>query len=122
MSPHQPSEDVDWITGGGPSEASASSGPTDEQQALIRRRVLIGGAATAGLIAFSLVPTKDLRLKPSKPLYFYLAGLMRVQVRRAGLGWGSSARGDGKCCACQWVGRARTQSALLPWRPCRAAS
>lgn len=72
-------EDVDFITGGGPSEASAISGPTDEQQALIQRRVLMGAVATAGLAAFALVPTKDLRLKPARPLYFYLAGLVRVQ-------------------------------------------
>lgn len=72
-------EDVDWITGGGPSEASASSGPTDEQQGQIRRRVLVGGAATAALAAFALVPTKDLRLKPPRPLFFYLAALLRVE-------------------------------------------
>ncbi|KIY95522.1 hypothetical protein MNEG_12440 [Monoraphidium neglectum] len=72
-------EDVDWITGGGPSEASASSGPTEEQQSLIGRRLAIGAVATAGLVAFSLVPTKDLRLKPAKPLYFYLTALLRVQ-------------------------------------------
>ncbi|KAI8465048.1 MAG: hypothetical protein J3K34DRAFT_95919 [Monoraphidium minutum] len=72
-------EDVDFITGGGPSEASALAGPTEEQQAAIKKRVLLGGAATAALLAFALVPTKDLRLKPSKPLYFYLTALVRVQ-------------------------------------------
>jgi A/G-specific adenine glycosylase len=42
--------------------------------------VLVGGLIGAGLLAFSLVPTKDLRLKPTQPLYFYLVALMRVQV------------------------------------------
>ena len=74
-------EDVDFITGGGPSEAVSSSAPSQEQEALIRRRVLIGAAATAGLAAFALVPTKDLRIKPSKPLYFYLTALLRTQAR-----------------------------------------
>ncbi len=77
-------EDVDFITGGGPSEASAASGPTSEQQAQIQRRALIGGAATIGLVAFALVPTKDLRVKPGKPLYFYLTSLLGVQVGRLG--------------------------------------
>ncbi|GBF87305.1 hypothetical protein Rsub_00016 [Raphidocelis subcapitata] len=78
-------EDVDFITGGGPSEAAASAGPTAEQQALIKRRALIGGAAAAGLGAFALVPTKDLRLKPSKPMYFYLTALLRVQSQLGSL-------------------------------------
>jgi hypothetical protein len=101
--PRRP-EDLDWVTGGGPSEASASSGPTAEQQALIQRRVLLGGGATAALAAFALVPTKDLRLKPSKPLYFYLVQLLRVQVRRGVCGvrpgqggWGPGA-GPGPLC------------------------
>lgn len=75
-------EDVDFLTGGGPSEAASSAGPSAEQQAQIQRRVLIGSAAAAGLLAFSFVPTKDLRVKPSKPLYFYLTALLRVQVGR----------------------------------------
>jgi len=74
-------EDVDFITGGGPSEAASLSGPSAEQQAMIQRRVLIGGLAAVGLGAFALIPTKDLRIKPSKPLYFYLTGLLGVQVR-----------------------------------------
>lgn len=68
------------MTGGGPSEAASSSGPTAEQQDAIKRRVLLGGGATAALLAFAFVPTKDLRLKPSKPMYFYLTALLRVEV------------------------------------------
>ena len=33
----------------------------------------------AGLSAFSLVPSEKLRLKPSKPLFFYLVPLLRTQ-------------------------------------------
>lgn len=45
------------------------------------RRVAIGAAATLGLAAFALVPTKDLRVvKPSKPMFFYITQLLQAQV------------------------------------------
>lgn len=79
-------EDVDFLTGGGPSEAASSSGPTPEQQDAIRRRVLLGGGAALALGAFALVPTKDLRLaKPPLPLPSYLAALMRARTQLATL-------------------------------------
>jgi hypothetical protein len=34
----------------------------------------------AGLAAFALVPTEKLVLKPSKPMFFYLVPIMRVEV------------------------------------------
>jgi hypothetical protein len=40
---------------------------------------LLGALAVAGLSAFSLVPSEKLRLKPSKPLFFYLVPLLRTQ-------------------------------------------
>lgn len=78
-------EDVDFLTGGGPSEAASSSGPTPEQQAAIQRRVLFGGAAAAGLLAFAFVPTKALRPRPPQPLEYYLASLIRARAQLAQL-------------------------------------
>lgn len=57
-----------------------TSAPSPEQQATISKRLLVGGAITAGMVAFALVPTKDLRLKPSKPLFFYITQLLSAQV------------------------------------------
>ena len=86
--------------GGGSSESASTSAPTPEQQSNIQRRLLVWGGISGGLLAFGLVPTKDLRLKPSKPLYFYLVDLMRVQVgdamQSALTTWEPGALGGGK--------------------------
>lgn len=66
--------------GGGVSETADTQGPTAEAQATITKRLTIGGLITAGLAAFALVPTKDLRLKPRQPLHFYITQLLQAQV------------------------------------------
>lgn len=70
--------DVDFFTGGGPSEA-ADGADADVDGAEVRRRLLIGLALTAGLGAFALIPTERLAPPPSKPLFFYLVPLVRAQ-------------------------------------------
>ena len=40
----------------------------------------MGLGLTAALAAFALVPTEKLAAPPSKPLFFYLVPLLRVQV------------------------------------------
>jgi A/G-specific adenine glycosylase len=43
--------------------------------------VALGAAVTAGLAAFALIPTKELRVvKPSKPMFFYITQLLQAQV------------------------------------------
>jgi hypothetical protein len=66
--------------GGGATEAADTAGPSPEAQATVTKRLLLGGAATLGLLAFAMVPTKELRLKPQKPLYFYVVQLLSAQV------------------------------------------
>eukprot|EP00882_Tetradesmus_deserticola_P012204 GHRQ01012931.1.p1 GENE.GHRQ01012931.1~~GHRQ01012931.1.p1 ORF type:complete len:324 (+),score=136.12 GHRQ01012931.1:257-1228(+) len=73
--------DVDFFTGGGATEASDTAGPSPESQAAVTKRLLLGGAASLGLLAFAMVPTKDLRLKPQKPLYFYVVQLLSAQAQ-----------------------------------------
>lgn len=52
-----------------------------EVQILLQRRLLIGGIGTILVVALSLLPTDSLRLsRPSKPLFFYLVPLVRVQA------------------------------------------
>ena len=46
----------------------------------MQRRVLIGVAGTAVLGALALVDLGSLVPKPSKPLFFYLTPLVRVEV------------------------------------------
>jgi len=74
---------VDFFTGGGLSETAATAGGTipnsPEAETIVRRRLLIGGAATVGLAAFALVPTDALRLgRPPAPLFTYLTPLVRA--------------------------------------------
>jgi hypothetical protein len=71
--------------GGGATEAADTAGPSPEAQATVTKRLLLGGAATLGLLAFAMVPTKELRLKPQKPLYFYVVQLLSAQVGSQGL-------------------------------------
>jgi hypothetical protein len=47
----------------------------------MQRRLLIGVMASVAVGAFALVPSQQLVLKPSKPMYFYLVPLLRAQVR-----------------------------------------
>lgn len=64
--------DVEFFTE--PSEEEGAEGE------VVKRRLVFGLLAAAGLGAFALVPTEDLSLrKPSKPLFFYLAPLLRAQ-------------------------------------------
>lgn len=73
--------DVDFFTGGGATEAADAAGPSPEAQAAVSKRLLLGGAATLALAAFAMVPTSALRLKPQKPLYFYLVQLLSAQAQ-----------------------------------------
>jgi hypothetical protein len=56
--------DVEFFTGGGPSESSGGSvGPSEfneEEKSIVNRRIAFGLAGTLGLIAFALVPTGTL--------------------------------------------------------------
>jgi hypothetical protein len=70
--------------GGGATEAADTAGPSPEAQATVSKRLLVGGAVTLGLLAFAMVPTKELRLKPQKPLYFYVVQLLSAQVSAGG--------------------------------------
>ncbi len=45
---------------------------------VVQRRLLFGALATAGLTAWALQP--DTAGPPSKPLFFYLAPLLRIQA------------------------------------------
>ena len=48
---------------------------------MLQRRLIIGVILTAVVAAISLLPTDFLRIaKPSKPLFFYLTPLVRIQA------------------------------------------
>ena len=49
----------------------------------MQRRLLIGIGLTGAAVALALIPTAELRGKPSKPLFFYLTPLVRIQVSNA---------------------------------------
>jgi hypothetical protein len=55
---------------------------SDADQGEVTRRLLIGLAGVAAFIAVGLIPEKESRPKPTKPLFFYLVPLLRIQVRR----------------------------------------
>ena len=46
----------------------------------MQRRLLIGIGLTVAAGAFAVIPTSSLRGKPSKPLFFYLVPLLKIQV------------------------------------------
>ena len=46
----------------------------------MQRRLLIGLGLTGAAVALALIPTAELRGKPSKPLFFYLTPLVRIQA------------------------------------------
>eukprot|EP00877_Chromochloris_zofingiensis_P008227 jgi/Chrzof1/3658/Cz13g04020.t1 len=76
--------DVDFFTGGGVTESSSAvAAPSADQQATIQRRLVVGGLIAAGLAAFAFIPTRALRLKPSKPLFFYILALLQLQEQLA---------------------------------------
>ena len=56
-----------------------------------QRRLLLSVLAGVGLAAFAVIPTEKLSLKPSKPLYFYIVPLLRIQVGAGGAGGGGDA-------------------------------
>lgn len=70
--------DLDFFARG-PSETPDASGKQSTSGAVVLRRLLIGLGLTAAAVALALIPTADLRGKPSKPLFFYLTPLVRVQ-------------------------------------------
>ncbi|PNW85057.1 hypothetical protein CHLRE_03g169900v5 [Chlamydomonas reinhardtii] len=72
-------KDVEFFSGPAGVREEDASTLEPEYKATVTRRLLIGAALTAGAAAFALVPTEALRPKPSKPLYFYLVSLLRVQ-------------------------------------------
>ena len=68
---------VDFFTGGGPGEASPAASADPAAAATVRRRLIIGGLATAATAGFALVPTDALRLsRPAAPLFMYLTPLV----------------------------------------------
>ena len=58
-----------------------SSEDREAEEAVVKRRLLIGGVLTVGTIALSLIPTEDLDGSANKPLYVYLVPLLRSIVR-----------------------------------------
>ena len=71
--------DLDFFAGSGPGEVSGgASGVAPEDQETLSRRLLLGGVGTALFVALSLVP--DSAGPPSKPLFFYVVPLLRVQA------------------------------------------
>lgn len=72
-------KDVDFFTGGGVGETSVAEPADPEAAATVQRRLLIGGALTLALGAFALVPTEALKVKPPKPMYFYIVPLLRIE-------------------------------------------
>jgi len=73
------SQAVDLLVGSGPGERGSEL--SEEAQGVVQRRLLIGVAASVGLAAFALVPTENFRPRPSKPLFFYLTAVLRVQAQ-----------------------------------------
>jgi A/G-specific adenine glycosylase len=78
--------DIEFFTGGGPSEAGTQTGPgqgvdasESSEDAVVQRRLAIGIGLSVVLGAFALVPTEKLQPPPSKPLFFYLVPLIRTQ-------------------------------------------
>lgn len=64
---------------------TATAGVTPEEQAVVNRRLLIGGVFSVGFGALALVPDGFFAPKPSKPMFFYLAPLVRAQQILGGL-------------------------------------
>lgn len=71
------SEGVEFLTGDGPSEATATPGLTEEEQATVNRRIALGALFTVGFGALALKP--DDSGPPPKPLFYYLVPLVRVE-------------------------------------------
>ncbi|KAL3154145.1 hypothetical protein ABBQ32_013670 [Trebouxia sp. C0010 RCD-2024] len=69
--------DLDFFARG-PAEGSGPATP-DGSGAVVTKRLLLGLGLTAAAGALALIPTADLRGKPSKPLFFYLTPLVRIQ-------------------------------------------
>ncbi|GIL72877.1 hypothetical protein Vretifemale_3169 [Volvox reticuliferus] len=72
-------KDVEFFSGPAGVREEDASTEEPEYKATVQRRLFIGGILTLGLGAFALVPTEALRPKPSKPMYFYLVPLLRIQ-------------------------------------------
>ncbi|EFJ42976.1 hypothetical protein VOLCADRAFT_83434 [Volvox carteri f. nagariensis] len=72
-------KDVEFFSGPAGVREEDASTEAPEYKATVQRRLLIGGVLTLGLGAFALIPTEALRPKPSKPMYFYLVPLLRIQ-------------------------------------------
>jgi len=67
-----------------PSEAGASAaGMTEEEEATVRRRAIVGAALTAAFVGLSQISIEA--PEPSKPLFFYLVPVVRSRelLRRA---------------------------------------
>eukprot|EP00241_Pyramimonas_parkeae_P006631 CAMPEP_0114257448 /NCGR_PEP_ID=MMETSP0058-20121206/18738_1 /TAXON_ID=36894 /ORGANISM="Pyramimonas parkeae, CCMP726" /LENGTH=327 /DNA_ID=CAMNT_0001372175 /DNA_START=36 /DNA_END=1019 /DNA_ORIENTATION=+ len=71
--------DASFFTGDGPSELADGMKMTEEDKATVTRRLIGGLAATGVLFALSLIPDKEVRPKPAKPLFFYIVPLLRIQ-------------------------------------------
>eukprot|EP00238_Polyblepharides_amylifera_P005547 CAMPEP_0196583654 /NCGR_PEP_ID=MMETSP1081-20130531/44227_1 /TAXON_ID=36882 /ORGANISM="Pyramimonas amylifera, Strain CCMP720" /LENGTH=310 /DNA_ID=CAMNT_0041904603 /DNA_START=52 /DNA_END=984 /DNA_ORIENTATION=+ len=73
-------EDVAFFTGDGAVESGSGVGVDPEEQSTVTRRLLIGLAGIGAFAVLSQVPDSTTRPKPSKPLFFYLVPLIRIQA------------------------------------------
>lgn len=71
--------DVDFFTGGAPVGEKGSEPVDKEMEATVSKRLIIGLLGAAGVGALSFIPTEALRIKPDKPLYFYVVPLLRCK-------------------------------------------
>ncbi len=62
-----------------PAPASLPAATDTPRPPTPQKRLVLGTLVSIGLAAFALVPTKELRPKPSKPLFFYIVPLIRIQ-------------------------------------------
>lgn len=70
--------DLAFFTGQGATESGAAM--SEEDQSTVNRRLIGGLVFTAAAGAFGLVPDRQVRPKPSKPLFFYLVPILRIQA------------------------------------------
>ncbi|PNH12083.1 hypothetical protein TSOC_001022 [Tetrabaena socialis] len=72
-------KDVEFFSGPAAAREEDAATQAPEYQSTLQRRLLIGGVLGLGLGAFALIPTEALQPKPSKPMYFYLTPILRIQ-------------------------------------------
>lgn len=71
--------DVGFFTEDNGNSVQEALGTVPEEQAVIQKRLLIGGVLSVGVLALAFIPTETFRPKPRAPLFFYLVPLLRIQ-------------------------------------------